>query len=122
MGQDAMVDLQQVGGKEFLVPSMASRDSSKIAVAQINKSQLNTLSRLIHVNHHRCGGYIVHDSLQSALLNLQQSEQTSNFVTTEFAVTIAVHIRMATAKPVLWTIQPQAQYTLTLKGIRLLVT
>ena len=74
MGQDAMSDLKSVGGKPFFMPSQVvvnSANSTDVSIAQINESQLNRLSRSIHKSHHRCGGFIVHDSLQSAMISLQ---------------------------------------------------
>ncbi|MCJ8267831.1 MAG: M20/M25/M40 family metallo-hydrolase, partial [Psychrosphaera sp.] len=80
IGQDAVNDLHAVGAKEFLMPStVAAPNSKSVSVAQITEGQLGQLSRLMHDNHHRCGGYIVHDSLQSALAEQQQTLVTSSF-------------------------------------------
>jgi leucyl aminopeptidase len=80
IGQDAVRDLERVGAKEFLLPSAVATPNSKaISVAQISEKQLNNLSRLMHDNHKRCGGYIVHKSLQSALTEQQQGLVPSNF-------------------------------------------
>lgn len=80
MGQDALPDLKQVGGKEFLITSVVSQNSKKVSIAQINESQLSSLSRLMHENHNRCGGYMVHDSLQSAMIEQQQTVVETPFV------------------------------------------
>lgn len=67
IGQDALPELRKVGGKPFALNAFAARDNQGVSIAQIDSSQLNVLSRLMHKSHNRCGGYIVHNSLQSAL-------------------------------------------------------
>ncbi len=84
MGQDAMADLKRVGGKEFMLNSLVAPDSQGVSVAQINESQLSSLSRLMHKNHNRCGGYIVHKSLQSALVAQQQPLVDNGFAASAF--------------------------------------
>lgn len=82
IGQDAVNELQRVGAKELLLPtSSAMQNSKSVSIAQLNEGQLSRLSRLMHENHNRCGGYIVHSSLQSAI-----AEQQRGLVTTSFAV------------------------------------
>ncbi|MCJ8273393.1 MAG: M20/M25/M40 family metallo-hydrolase, partial [Psychrosphaera sp.] len=80
MGQDALPELKQVGGKEFMMTSVVSHNSKKVSIAQINEGQLSSLSRLMHDNHNRCGGYMVHDSLQSAMIEQQQTVVPAAFV------------------------------------------
>lgn len=83
MGQDAMSELRSVGGKEFMMQSVSHASSKGISVAQINNSQLSQLSRLMHDKHNRCGGYMVHDNLQSALLEQQQKMSAVDTFTTK---------------------------------------
>jgi leucyl aminopeptidase len=80
MGQDALPDLKQVGGREFLITSVVSPNSKKVSIAQIGESKLSSLSRLMHENHNRCGGYMVHDTLQSAMIEQQQTVVATPFV------------------------------------------
>lgn len=82
IGQDAMPELLWAGGTPFAVPSALSADNTGIAIAQINESQLNRLSRAMHHHHHRCGGYIVHDTLQEAMLGVERGVQGHSFDTT----------------------------------------
>lgn len=92
MGQDAMNSLEKVGGQEFLFKSIYKANSKGISVAKIGEGQLNKLSRLMHKAHNRCGGYMVHDSLQSALVEQQQSRAaTTNFVSKAFNQADAVN-------------------------------
>lgn len=93
MGQDAIADLNHVGGKEFMLNStLSNSSSSKISVAQIHEGQLSKLSRLMHENHNRCGGYIVHKSLQAALAAQQQSAvSNTNFVASVFTEAATVN-------------------------------
>jgi leucyl aminopeptidase len=91
MGQDALADLQQVGAEEFLVPSVVATDSTEVSIAQIGENQLSKLSRLMHENHNRCGGYIVHDSLQSALVAQQQSAMVAPFAASAISEQVTVN-------------------------------
>ncbi|NQZ06693.1 MAG: M20/M25/M40 family metallo-hydrolase [Algicola sp.] len=80
IGQDAVADLSRVGAKEFLLPSAVAAPNSKaVSIAQITEGQLSSLSRMMHENHKRCGGYVVHDSLQSALAAQQTTVVPSTF-------------------------------------------
>ncbi len=72
MGQDALAELRAVGGQEFALSNFNSKHSNGVAIAQVGEQQLSHLSKMMHINHNRCGGYIVHQSLQSAL-NAQQN-------------------------------------------------
>lgn len=77
IGQDALPELQKVGGKPFALSSVVTKGNPGISIAQISNHQLNALSRLMHKNHNRCGGYIVHNTMQSALA-AQQAPVVSN--------------------------------------------
>jgi leucyl aminopeptidase len=91
VGQDAMQDLKSVGGKEFLVTSVANPNSKAISIAKIDERQMNKLSRLMHTNHNRCGGYMVHTTLQSALLEQQQSAVSTVFTTSALSEATTVN-------------------------------
>ena len=81
LGSDAVAELQQVGAREFMMPSTSAvgQADKRVSIAQISESQLSLLSRQMHKNHNRCGGYIVHDSLQSALAAQQADVTISAF-------------------------------------------
>ncbi|NQY35330.1 MAG: M20/M25/M40 family metallo-hydrolase [Alteromonadaceae bacterium] len=65
IASDAAAELQQAGGKSLDYNYTVGSDT--IVVAQLDTKNLSKLSRLMHNNHHRCGGYIAHDSLTSAM-------------------------------------------------------
>lgn len=68
IGSDAQAELMEVGAKlPFSQASAFNSDSNEPIVAQLTPSQMASLSKLMHDKHHRCGGYIVHSSLTSAL-------------------------------------------------------
>lgn len=73
MGQDALDELNTVGGQEFVLQTFQSKGPNGVSIAQIAEGQLSFLSKLMHINHKRCGGYIVHDDLQSALAAQQSA-------------------------------------------------
>lgn len=80
IGSDAIPQLQQVGGKAFGPGALNIQSNKGVTIAQIDESQLNGLSRLMHTSHNRCGGYIVHNSLQSALAaQAAPIQSTANF-------------------------------------------
>jgi leucyl aminopeptidase len=92
IGQDAVLDLQSIGAKEFLSNSaVASPGSTDVSIAQISEQQLSKLSRVMHENHKRCGGYIVHDSLQSAIAEQQRGVVASNFTASALSNATAVN-------------------------------
>ncbi|MCJ8270185.1 MAG: M20/M25/M40 family metallo-hydrolase, partial [Psychrosphaera sp.] len=91
VGQDAMQDVKSVGAKEFLMTSVANANSKAISIAKIDDRQMNELSRLMHTNHNRCGGYMVHDTLQSALMEQQQSVIATPFTTSALSEAVTVN-------------------------------
>lgn len=68
IGSDAQAELQQVGAElPFSQVSAYEADGNQPVVAQVTPSQMAKLSKLMHDKHKRCGGYIVHSTLASAL-------------------------------------------------------
>ena len=81
IGQDAVQELRAVGAKEFFTHSALNANSKDIAIAQLSESRMSDLSRLMHETKNRCGGYIVHDTLQSAILAQSQDRAADSFAT-----------------------------------------
>ena len=77
---DAVRELQQVHAE---IPAFQSTNTTghqgAPIVARVDERQLSTLSRLMHDNHRRCGGYMVHDSFASALHAARASQLTASF-------------------------------------------
>jgi len=73
--KDAAVQAQHV--QAVLAPPLQSlldsgkTFSSPVLIYQVEDSKLSDLSTLMHQDHQRCGGYIVHDSYQEAVTSLQ---------------------------------------------------
>ena len=73
--KDAVIQAQQV--QAVLAPPLQSLlDSGKtltspVLIYQVEDDKLSDLSTLMHQDHQRCGGYIVHDSYQDAVASLQ---------------------------------------------------
>lgn len=69
IGADSGVELKQVKAK--LAP-LFSASGAPVQLAQIEASELGTLSHLMHEGHQRCGGYVVHSTLADALQSMAQ--------------------------------------------------
>lgn len=69
VGADSGAELRQVKAK--LAP-LFSASGAPIQLAQIEASELGTLSHLMHEGHQRCGGYVVHSTLADALQSMAQ--------------------------------------------------
>ena len=69
VGADSGVELKQV--KARLAP-LFSASGAPIQLAQVEASELGTLSHLMHEGHQRCGGYVVHSTLADALQSMAQ--------------------------------------------------
>lgn len=81
IGQDAISELHAVGAKAFFSHAINSgADENAVVVAKIKEDQLSRLSRQMHHHHNRCGGYIVHDTLQQALIEQNRGKVESKFV------------------------------------------
>lgn len=65
IGSDAVQTVTRSGAMPILPNTLAS--SSEVWVGQVDSSQLAALSHDMHEEHHRCGGYMVHTSAQSAM-------------------------------------------------------
>ena len=77
---DAVKELQQVNAE---IPAFQSTGAvghlGSPIVARIDEQQLSALSRLMHDNHRRCGGYMVHDSFAAAMHAARTSQLTASF-------------------------------------------
>ncbi len=69
VGADSGVELKQVKAK--LAP-LFSASGAPVQLAQVEASELGTLSHLMHEGHQRCGGYVVHSTLADALQSMAQ--------------------------------------------------
>ncbi|MEW6992464.1 M20/M25/M40 family metallo-hydrolase [Colwelliaceae bacterium 6441] len=67
IGSDAIKQAEHIDAK--LAPALQgfSLKESPVLIYQVSNSRLTELSTLMHENHNRCGGYIVHDSYQEAV-------------------------------------------------------
>lgn len=79
IGSDAVKQAEHIGAK--LAPALEgpSLMQSPVLIYQINEEKLAELSKLMHENHNRCGGYIVHDSYQEAVDALKGPAQLLAF-------------------------------------------
>ncbi|TQV88732.1 M20/M25/M40 family metallo-hydrolase [Aliikangiella coralliicola] len=71
IGSDAVEEANEVGAQ--LAPSLQNvpLDQRPVLIYQLEENQLGNLSTLMHDRHHRCGGYIVHNSYQEAVNSLK---------------------------------------------------
>ncbi|WP_287231403.1 MULTISPECIES: M28 family metallopeptidase [Vibrio] len=65
IGADASKTVAKSGAQAVLPHSLAS--SGEVWVGQVDETELAELSHNMHEEHHRCGGYMVHASAQSAM-------------------------------------------------------
>ncbi|RSD28918.1 M20/M25/M40 family metallo-hydrolase [Vibrio pectenicida] len=65
IGSDASETIAKSGAIPVLPASLAT--SGSVWVGQVDETQLAGLSHDMHEEHHRCGGYMVHPSIQSAM-------------------------------------------------------
>jgi len=79
IGSDAIKQAEHVGAK--LAPALEGQSlkQNPVLIYQINEAMVANLSKLMHENHNRCGGYIVHDSYQEAVDALKGPEQLLAF-------------------------------------------
>ena len=69
IGADSGVELKQVNAK---LSPLFSASGAPVQLAQIEASELGSLSHLMHEGHQRCGGYVVHTTLADALQSMAQ--------------------------------------------------
>ncbi len=79
IGSDAVKQAEYMGAA--LAPALKgqSLQQQPVLIYQINEAKLAGLSQLMHENHNRCGGYIVHDSYQEAVQALKGPEKLLAF-------------------------------------------
>jgi len=53
--------------------SLMQSDQSDVMILKVQESDLSTISRMMHDEHNRCGGFIVHDSLAAAQSDLSNA-------------------------------------------------
>ncbi|SIN80873.1 M28 family metallopeptidase [Salinivibrio sp. ES.052] len=81
IGADAQQTARAAGAQPMLAQSIAS--NGKAWVGEVSESQLAELSHEMHENHHRCGGYIVHPSAQSAMAASNMPVSRASFIAPE---------------------------------------
>ena len=64
IGADALPTAQAVAGQHFDMELVAHEGD--VAVLTFDEDQLDELSDAMHEQHHRCGGFMVHDTLEDA--------------------------------------------------------
>lgn len=79
-----------VAGSQKSLSSLKSIDSNgEISILKIKESEIELLSHHMHEEHHRCGGFIVHDSEEEAMDVLYADElRKSAKSSTDFNYTI----------------------------------
>ncbi|WP_073603977.1 M28 family metallopeptidase [Vibrio aerogenes] len=76
------------------VKTQSAVDNPLVWVGQVDTQDLAELSHNMHEDHHRCGGYMVHDSEQSAVAASRMALTSSSFSGVELS-------QQATVKPLL---------------------
>ncbi|WP_372654014.1 M20/M25/M40 family metallo-hydrolase [Halobacteriovorax sp.] len=71
--------------KSFAQKSMAIKSVEGITLLEIDEDSINELSHEMHENFNRCGGFMVHDSLEDALETLNSSEKRNFAKSAPFA-------------------------------------
>jgi len=64
IGADALPTAQAVAGQHFEMELVAHEGD--VAVLTFDEDQLDELSDAMHEQHHRCGGFMVHETLEDA--------------------------------------------------------
>jgi leucyl aminopeptidase len=64
IGADALPTAQAVSGQKFDMQLVTHEGD--VAVLAFDAKYLDTLTEQMHADHHRCGGYMVHDTLEDA--------------------------------------------------------
>lgn len=77
IGADAAQTVSKSGAQSVLPQSLAS--SGDVWVGEVNVEELAQLSHNMHEEHHRCGGYMVHASAQSAMAASVMPQSLSQF-------------------------------------------
>ncbi|MCW5803901.1 MAG: M20/M25/M40 family metallo-hydrolase [Deltaproteobacteria bacterium] len=76
IGTDALPLVRAVNASHgACVSALEFDDGEGVALAMVSPDALEELSRAVHEEHHRCGGFIVHDSYDDAMLALQAAPQ-----------------------------------------------
>jgi leucyl aminopeptidase len=80
IGNDALLSMteQQRNALAIKTITSQSKKQSDAAIIRLPEQQLEALSQYMHKNHHRCGGYIWHESESSAQKYLQKVGQQNN--------------------------------------------
>ncbi|OOF31634.1 M28 family metallopeptidase [Salinivibrio proteolyticus] len=78
IGADAQQTALASGAQPLLAQSVAHNGQAWIG--EVSESELAALSHEMHENHHRCGGYIVHSSAQSAMAASNMPLSRASFV------------------------------------------
>ena len=79
IGSDAAGQAAQVGAQLAPALQQTQVEQPSVLIYQTDEKQLQSLTRIMHEQKHRCGGYIVHSSYQEAVDSLQGPKQMLAF-------------------------------------------
>lgn len=65
VGTDAVASIERLGGEQAMSIRVVD-DGGGVAILEVDEDALDDISHLMHEQFHRCGGFIVHDSLADA--------------------------------------------------------
>ena len=85
IGNDALLSMSEQQRNELAIKTLSSltKNQGDAAIIRLPEQQLEALSHYMHKNHHRCGGYIWHDSESSAQQFLQKMKKQKYDSTTK---------------------------------------
>lgn len=81
IGSDGYQTLKKNSALASKQPLVAQGERNDITILKVNESNLSDISIIMHNSHNRCGGFMVHDSLEEA-----QAAQLSPLVSTVSSV------------------------------------
>ncbi|MEO8702252.1 MAG: M20/M25/M40 family metallo-hydrolase [Kofleriaceae bacterium] len=75
LDRDGLATASAVTQQKLFMPAA----SEHVAVIELGDEHLEALSERMHVEHHRCGGFVVHDTLEEALAALEPAPIAATF-------------------------------------------
>ncbi|MDB4963557.1 MAG: Bacterial leucyl aminopeptidase [Myxococcales bacterium] len=108
IGTDAVATARSIAAQDG-VPLQVLETGGDISVLEVDHGELEALSEQMHQQHHRCGGFIVHDSMDDALASMHVGDAGRTAVAVDYtldqAATVHAVLPAIDAQRILGTIK-----------------
>ncbi|WMS86807.1 M20/M25/M40 family metallo-hydrolase [Pleionea litopenaei] len=88
IGNDALLSMKKSDASRLAIEPLSnlSKNKDDVALIKLPNANVDALSRYMHENHRRCGGYVWHQSLEKAQTYIRQLNSNTHRLLVEYTI------------------------------------